>query len=85
MKWEAKTISLGKENRYNFKRALPIPLNEDYIKKITQFKQWLSSKRYSENTIKTYCEALQTFLIFYHNFFREDATFHLFDLCLWQD
>jgi integrase/recombinase XerD len=32
---------------------------------ITKFIQWLSSKRYSPSTIKTYSEALKSFLIFY--------------------
>ncbi len=41
-------------------------LNEDKFKKITQFKDWLSSRRYAESTIKTYTDALQTFLRFYH-------------------
>lgn len=30
-----------------------------------KFKQWLSSKRYSPNTIKTYGDALKSFLVFY--------------------
>lgn len=32
---------------------------------LEKFKQWLFSKRYSTNTIKTYGEALKSFLIFY--------------------
>lgn len=32
-----------------------------------KFKQWLQSKRYANNTIETYLEALSTFLRFYHN------------------
>lgn len=38
-----------------------------HLKKITQFKEWLSSRRYSANTIKTYTEALRTFLRFFHH------------------
>ena len=34
---------------------------------IEKFKQYLHSKRYSENTIKTYSEALKSFLIFYRH------------------
>lgn len=30
-----------------------------------QFKRWMLSRRYSENSIKTYCEALRTFLNFF--------------------
>ncbi len=36
------------------------------IGKIEQYKRWLQSRRYSVNTIKTYTEALKTFLSFYH-------------------
>lgn len=34
-------------------------------KKIDQFKRWLQSKRYSDSTIKTYSEALKTFLYYF--------------------
>jgi integrase/recombinase XerD len=47
-----------------------VPIDEldaNHFKKIAQFKDWLSSRRYSPNTIKTYTEALRTFLKFYHN------------------
>ncbi|HOZ88090.1 MAG TPA: site-specific integrase, partial [Bacteroidia bacterium] len=33
--------------------------------KISQFGNWLKSRRYSENTVKTYNEALRTFLRFF--------------------
>lgn len=42
-------------------------LNEEHIKKINDFKMWLQSKRYSENTIGTYTDALKLFLKFYNN------------------
>lgn len=45
-----------------------------HLKKITQFKEWLSSRRYSANTIKTYTEALRTFLKFYHQKSLEQIT-----------
>ncbi|NQV78138.1 MAG: site-specific integrase [Lutibacter sp.] len=35
------------------------------MEQIEKFKQWLSSKRYSPNTIKTYSDALKSFLVFY--------------------
>jgi integrase/recombinase XerD len=35
------------------------------IAQMEKFKQWLRSKRYSESTLNTYCEALKSFLIFY--------------------
>lgn len=41
-----------------------IPSDEG-IEQIKKFTQWLSSKRYSPNTIKTYSEALKSFLVFY--------------------
>lgn len=40
-------------------------LSDDQLKRIAAFKQWLQSKRYSESTIKTYSEALKTFLQFF--------------------
>lgn len=57
------------ENRERFKIApasssLP---SEEGIACIMKFKQWLSSKRYSPNTIKTYTEALKSFLVFYRD------------------
>lgn len=36
-----------------------------YGEKLTQFKQWLQSKRYSENTIKTYLESLRVFFSYF--------------------
>ncbi len=36
------------------------------INKVEEFKRWLRSRRYSENTIKTYTEALLTFLKFHY-------------------
>lgn len=42
-------------------------LNEEKLKKIIQFQEYLRSKRYAGSTIKTYCEALRTFLRFFHD------------------
>ena len=55
------------ENRLRFKlppHSQSIP-NEEGIEAIEKFKQWLLSKRYSDSTIKTYSEALKSFLVFY--------------------
>jgi integrase/recombinase XerD len=55
------------ENRVRFKIALhfqTVPSEEGLVA-IEKFKQWLLSKRYSPSTIKTYSEALKSFLIFY--------------------
>jgi integrase/recombinase XerD len=40
-------------------------LTEDKLKKIEKFEFWLKSKRYSNNTIKTYVDALTTFLRYF--------------------
>ena len=55
------------ENRIRFKIPLQyqtVP-SEEGIAAIEKFKQWMLSKRYSPSTIKTYSEALKSFLIFY--------------------
>jgi integrase/recombinase XerD len=44
--------------------ALP-DLNKLQKDKVDQFKNWLRSKRYSENTIGTYIDSIQTFLRYY--------------------
>jgi len=56
----------NEENRIRFKLDLPIVLSDIHLQKIDQFKRWLISKRYSANTIKTYSDALLTFLKYYH-------------------
>lgn len=40
-------------------------LSEEGEKKLEEFKKWLRSKRYSDNTIGTYADALKTFLRYY--------------------
>ena len=55
------------ENRDHFKivpheNTIPSP---DGIDQLHKFSQWLSSKRYSPNTIKTYTDALKSFFVFY--------------------
>jgi integrase/recombinase XerD len=52
------------KNREQFKVGEWGLLAEGKIQ-LEKFKQWLFSKRYSTNTIKTYGEALKSFLIFY--------------------
>lgn len=39
--------------------------SEEGLRGLENFKRWLRSKRYSENTIKTYSDAMKTFLVFY--------------------
>lgn len=55
------------ENRLRFKirpTSHTIPSAEG-IAQIEKFKHWLCSKRYSESTLTTYCDALKSFLVFY--------------------
>ncbi len=61
------------ENRIRFKiEATPIP-SGDGMAQIEKFRQWLQSKRYSPNTVKTYTDALKSFL----TFFREKSVFEI--------
>lgn len=41
-------------------------LSAETAGQIIAFRGWMQQKRYSENTIKTYIEAIQTFLKYYH-------------------
>ena len=56
------------DNRIRFKIEIPIIriLSEEKKIQITQFSQWLLSKRYSPSTVKTYSEALRSFLLFFN-------------------
>ncbi|MDO9152214.1 MAG: site-specific integrase [Paludibacter sp.] len=57
--------SMDNRGRFNLEpdsHSIPSP---EGIAQIEKFKQWLRSKRYSENTLKTYSDALKSFLVFY--------------------
>lgn len=56
------------ENRLHFKIPLAHTLvpNEEGIKSLVVFKNYLLSKRYSPNTVATYCEALKSFLTYFN-------------------
>lgn len=41
------------------------PISQEVLQKIEQYKYWMRSKRYSDATIKTYTEALLSFMKFY--------------------
>ena len=41
-------------------------LSDATLKQIEKFINWLHSRRYSENTVKTYSEALKVFLLYFH-------------------
>lgn len=55
-----------KENRSRFKIAPEFSLHNDKIFALQAFKTYLQTKRYSLSTIKTYTEALKSFLAFYN-------------------
>lgn len=54
------------ENRERFKiiQKKDTILSAEGQEHLTQFIRWLSSKRYSPNTIKTYSDALRSFLVY---------------------
>ncbi len=52
------------ENRSRFK-VIDAEVVAQIVNYEKQFKRWMLSRRYSENSIKTYCEALRTFLKFF--------------------
>ena len=53
------------ENLKRFKLENTV-LKTDKKEKVEKFSRWLKSKRYSDNTIKTYTDALKSFLLFYN-------------------
>jgi integrase/recombinase XerD len=55
------------DNRVHFKIPATLIPSLEGLQQIEKFKQWLQSKRYSDNTIKTYGEALKSFLTFFNN------------------
>ncbi|OCB78875.1 tyrosine-type recombinase/integrase [Flavobacterium crassostreae] len=56
------------ENRIKFEIVPDISApKSEAIAQIEKFRQWLRSKRYSENTVATYCDALKSFLLFYQD------------------
>lgn len=61
-KTDKKEINL----RSNQRKVELEPLSEELILELSNFKKHLISKRYSENTIKTYSDALSRFLRYFH-------------------
>ncbi len=55
------------ENKERFKIVVPVKLCEQKTEQITKFCNYLKSKRYSESTVKTYSEALRSFLLFFND------------------
>lgn len=71
--WIEKKDFFEKKPEYKIDKisnAKKIPLtgeiSQDISEKIEKLKQWMKSKRYSDNTIKTYTESLRTFFRFLH-------------------
>ena len=49
------------------KTVAPLPsLSEEASEKLKEFDMWMKSRRYSENTINTYANAIEVFLSFYN-------------------
>ena len=48
--------------------------NEEGQRSLQSFKSWLRSKRYSENTIKAYLDAMKSFLVFHNTKLVSDLT-----------
>ncbi len=55
------------ENRFRFKLEEPkiIPTLLSTIHEVEKLRLWMQSKRYSNSTVKTYCEALRLFLNYF--------------------
>lgn len=53
--------------RERFKLPQKRELKEAQQQAIESFRNWMRSKRYGESTIKTYVEALRSFLLFFHD------------------
>src|SRR5690606_22133627 len=69
-KWSAslKVWHLPDTRKYRQQFKLKAAPEDDFIKQhIEKFIHWLRSKRYSENTIKTYGDALRIFLSFFRS------------------
>lgn len=58
-------VPFTSENLIRFRIPINLP-STDGIEEIEKFKKHLISKRYSDNTIKTYTEALRSFFIFFN-------------------
>jgi integrase/recombinase XerD len=65
---ENKITVADKENTVSEVQKANLRLGElgpEHLEKISEFKNWMRSKRYSESTIGTYTEALKTFLKYF--------------------
>lgn len=71
------------EYRQQFGITQEIIQHPEHKKKIQEFCLWLQSKRYSPNTVKTYLDALKSFLIFFNT--KEIKDFETNDLILYNN
>ncbi len=53
--------------RKQFNIELRFVFNNSHVQKVESFEQWLLSKRYAASTVKTYTDALRSYLSFYNN------------------
>lgn len=60
--------------RFNLSPASHSLPSIEGLAQIEKFKQFLRSKRYSESTVTTYCDALKSFLVFYREKCIEEIT-----------
>lgn len=62
----SQTIEIFPANKHNQKRSENLTeLSEEAELKLNELKNWMRSRRYSESTVRTYCDALGVFLRFY--------------------
>lgn len=52
--------------RFGIPEYVKKELSEEKLLKISEYKYWLISRRYSKSTIKTYLDALKTFLMYHY-------------------
>jgi integrase/recombinase XerD len=62
------------KDKIEIERRSKKDLNVETLNKIEKFKSWMQSRRYSDNTIETYLDALKTFLKYYHTKTLSDIT-----------
>jgi integrase/recombinase XerD len=60
-------------DRLKFKK-FAIILDSETTETLNRFRYWMNSRRYSENTIKTYLDGLRVFFVFYKNRRPEEIT-----------
>ena len=64
---DAKVLKLKLAERKNSSVSVnERTLSEEAVVGIEKLKKWMQSRRYSDSTVKTYCEALKSFLKFYN-------------------